>query len=717
VIDQESERVAAIMHRCFRWASGLATLVAAAIAFSGAAEAAATDWVGDQHAEARLVTAVEATGSSRVIDAGLEIKVPPGWHTYWRTPGDAGIPTVIDWTGSTNLAHSQITWPAPTRLTLQGFENYVYLNHVVLPIAIELAKPGEALQLHAAADYASCAEVCIPYHAEFSLTLPAGLATPSAEAPLIAAARAQVPGDLAQAHLTLESVTAAPTAGDSAVITVRLRSTGAPFRATDLFVEGLPRGSAGRSLQVSVTDGARILVLAAPVSGIAASTLSQTPLTFTVTDGSGRAAEFMGTAVLAVASADTPGVLAILAIALLGGLILNLMPCVLPVLSLKLLAVAGLSGADRRQVRLGLVTTAAGVVASFAVLAAALIILKQAGATIGWGIQFQQPWFLAGMAVITALFAANLWGWLEIDLPGAAYAVAAPRTARPLISAFLTGALATLLATPCSAPFVGTAVGFALARDPREIVMIFAALGLGLASPYLLAAAVPRVVSVLPRPGRWMLWLRRVLGVLLAATALWLIFVLAQVAGWPAAMAAGLLLLAGAASLAWRGIASPGTPVRRVASAITVLLAVATIFAPTLAARSVIAAVDPPAVDLWQPFDPAVIPRDVSEGKVVFVDVTAAWCLTCKVNEAAVIDRDPVASHLRDAGVVAMRADWTRPDPAISAYLQSFGRYGVPLNVVYGPGTPAGEALPELLTTDIVIQALDRAAVPGIAKQ
>ena len=236
---------------------------------------------------------------------------------------------------------------------------------------------------------------------------------------------------------------------------------------------------------------------------------------------------------------------------------------------------------------------------------------------------------------------------------------------------------------------------------------------MGLALPYLLVAAVPRLAGFVPKPGRWMLWLRRLLGLLLAGTAAWLVAVLAEEVGTNLAALTGLLAVAGAVTLACRAQLSLGMPLRRLSGGIAAVLAIAAIVTPQLAAHPV-ASVTSPA-EVWQPFDTTGIKRQVSEGKVVFVDITAAWCLTCKVNEAVVLDREPVSTRLHSPGLVAMRADWTRPDPAIIAYIQSFGRYGVPVNVVYGPGRPDGELLPELLSTESVMKALDRAAGPGVA--
>ncbi len=682
------------------------------------AQAAATAWVGDARGSARLITAIDATGSGTRLDAAIELRLAPGWHTYWRTPGDAGLATTADWSGSRNLSKAEIAWPAPRRLSIDRLENNVYLDRVVLPVTLTLTRPGEPLRLHAEVDYASCNQVCIPYHASLDLALPAGLALPGAEAPLIAAAAAKVPGPLASAGLRLLSATVSGVGQDAPSLAVALASDAGPFRTPDLFVEGVPQATP-RPL-VAVQSGRRAVTLVTAIPGTTAKVVDGRPLTFTVVDGA-RSAEFTATpAVGAAPSAGSDGfgaLSAMLAVALLGGLILNAMPCVLPVLSLKLLAVASYAGGERRGVRLGLLATAAGVVASFLAIAAVLAGLKLAGAAVGWGIQFQQPWFLAGMAAVTTLFAASLWGLLPVDLPGLAGGAANLRSRHAMVDAFLAGAFATVMATSCSAPFVGTAVGFALARGSGEIVLVFAALGLGMAAPLLAVAAAPGFVRLLPRPGPWMDWLRRALGVALAGTAIWLIWVLVQVSGPIASTitAAALAGIVGMLALRARSI-RPGRRIatKRVATIATLTLVAAAVLVPSLASPPA-----PPVVSSagqavpWRPFDAAAIRREVADGRLVFVDVTAAWCLTCKVNEAAVLDRAPVADWLRSLGTVAMRADWTRPEPRVTAYLQSFGRYGVPLDVVYGPGRPEGVPLPELLSATAVLDAMTQAAGPA----
>lgn len=676
------------------------------------AQAATSDWVSEQHDAARLISAVEATGSSTQLDIGLQLRLTPGWHTYWRSPGDAGIPPVIDWKGSENLAGTEIAWPAPIRLpSLGGLETVGYEDGVVLPIAVRLVHPGAPLHLHAEVDYASCKDICIPYHASLDLVLPSGLAQPGMEAPLIAAAQRRVPEDISAAQWKLLGA-AVGTERGTAALAVRLASLAGPFASPDLFVEGLAKGSAGRP-EVSLADSGRTATLRVPIPNEAADAIAGTKLRITFVDGA-RAGETDITPQFGILAPIRPDATlgAILGIALLGGLILNLMPCVLPVLTLKLLALTGYAGAERNATRLGLLATAAGVILSFGALAGALIGLKAAGAAIGWGIQFQQPWFLAGMALITTLFAASLWGWLPIGLPaGIAGTVGSMRGHGRLTNAFLMGAFATLLAASCSAPFVGTAIGFALARAPVDIALVFGALGLGMAAPFLTVAGLPGLVAYLPRPGRWMVGLERVLALALIGTAAWLLSILALEAGPEIAIAAGAMLVLLLAAIAWRHRLPMDRSARGVVGIAALMLAALAVLLPSLRGQALSIGPSSARSDTqWQVFDEAALRQMVSDGKLVFVDVTAAWCLTCKANELAVLDRPPVAARLHDSGVIAMQADWTRSDPQITAYLQSFGRYGVPLDVVYGPGAPQGIALPELLSADAVMVALQRAA-------
>jgi suppressor for copper-sensitivity B len=682
-----------------RGAAALLTLAAALVLAGPAHAASASDWFVTDQGRVRLVAAAPTVGDGKTLDLGLEFRLAPHWKIYWRSPGDAGYPPRLDWQGSTNLAAAEMAWPAPRRFSVSGLETVGYTGDVVFPIAARLTRPGESTRLRLTLSYLTCREICIPYDTVLRLDLPAG-APPAGGASytaLIARYAARVPGDGRAAGLSLVSALLIP--GQHPMLELRVASA-APLRAPDAFVEGPPGVAFGAPhLASSDTPGQALLRLPASGAPGALDRLVGHRLRVTLVDGD-RAMEGSVTPAVGPPPADWGLLLRILPLALLGGFILNLMPCVLPVLSIKLLGVIGLHGHPRATLRWGFLATAAGVVLSFLALAAAMVALKSAGVAVGWGVQFQQPLFLVFMAAVLTLFAANLWGFFDVALPGWLGALASRGAGGKFIGNFATGAFATLLATPCSAPFLGTALGFALAAGPFEIFSVFLALGIGLAAPYLLVAAMPHVAEMLPRPGRWMIVLRRLMGFALAIAAAWLVSVLVSQIGLAAASAVAALMAGLVASLA---LIRAGVP-RRAAAA---TLVIAAFVAPALLAS-------PPAPaasdGLWRNFDRAEIDRLVGRGDIVFVDVTADWCLTCKVNKELVIDQPAVRRELERHGTVAMRADWTRPSDAIAAYLRSFGRYGIPFNAVYGPALPQGRALPEILTPDRVLQALAEAA-------
>jgi len=411
------------------------------------------------------------------------------------------------------------------------------------------------------------------------------------------------------------------------------------------------------------------------------------------------------------------GFLGILALAFLGGFILNAMPCVLPVLSLKVFGLLRSAAAGRRAITAGSLATAAGIVVSFLGLATAAIAARAAGARIGWGIQFQEPGFVAFLAIVVVLFCLNLWGVFEIQLPSRLRqrldgAQAAQEEGAA--SHFSSGLFATLMATPCSAPFLGTALGFALAQSAPVILAIFLAVGIGMAAPYFLLAAFPGIASVFPKPGAWMETLKGAMGFLLAGAVVWLCYVLAaQIA--PEKLAGFQLALLTLTLLIWLASRLRQGSGRLALRLLALLLGIASIVwtgrgrAAALShsgggAAPVRSGAVRQLID-WQPWSEAEIGRLLASGKTVFVDVTADWCFTCKVNERAVLETEEVAGALARAGVVALRADWTNRDDAIADYLAKFGRSGIPFYAFYRPGkTP--RALPELLSKDLMLREI-----------
>lgn len=677
------------------------------------AEAAVGDWAKTDVVSARLISSVQATGTLKQVPAGLHVRLEKGWKINWRTPGDAGLAPSLDWSGATNVAGATLRWPAPKRFDIGGIEAFGYQDEVVLPLSLSPSMVGEPMALRAKADMVVCSKICVPVTLDLVLDLPSGPVDLDPDpARLIAEFLSLVPGDGAATGLKAVSMAAIETEGRQALKVVIDSETA--WEKPDIFIEE-PGGQTFHAPLLEFADaGRRLIAYLVPKPNGAAPlpALASLRVTVTVVDGT-RLAEIPSNP-LPLTHGRLPsandGTLAwMLLLALAGGAVLNVMPCVLPVLSLKLLSLAKLGGRSPRTVRKEFAASAAGIVAAIFAVGLVVTVLKTSGSAVGWGLHFQQPGFLAFMVLVLTVFGASLTGAFYVPLPARLAERIEKVADHPgLLGHFATGVFAALLATPCSAPILGTAVGFALSRGVVEILAIFLMLGIGLASPYLLLVIYPRAASLMPRPGRWMVAVKLTLAVMLLGSALWLLWVLAAqrdamvaatVATMAVLMAASLAL---ARRLGQKGRAAVGTMAMFFAAgALTTPVAVT--------APSVVSVADRTA---WQPFDETRISSLVQEGKVVFVDVTAEWCISCKANKLLVIDRPTVAGLLAEVDMVAMRADWTKPDDRIARYLARNGRYAIPFNAVYGPGAPEGIVLSELLTDKAVIDALTKARRP-----
>lgn len=698
-----------------RLARKLAMLPAVALMVGGlqaAAAEGASEWQDGEKANVRLISATTAVGELETLLLGLEVELEPGWKTYWRSPGDAGIPPQLMWEGSGNVGEIDFQYPAPVRFDYYGLDTFGYEDRVIYPIEITPAAVGEAVDLQAQVNLLICDDVCIPHTMNVDFTIPGGPAGPSDHANLLDQFSNLVPGDGTLAGLSLVSTSIS---GPVETPTLEVAFVAdEPFVAPDLLIEGPDTVLFHRPEAEFNSDGTevRFLVSAEDSFGDPVPVdLTSEPLMVTLVDGA-RAMEAAITPQFGGGGAAAVGgltLLTILGLALVGGLVLNLMPCVLPVLSIKMLAVVGHGGDDPKQVRLGFLATTAGIITAFLVLASGLVVLKTIGLSVGWGIQFQQPLFIVTMVLILTLFACNMWGMFEIRLPGKVSDVAATAGHGDSMKGhFFSGAFATLLATPCSAPFLGTAVGFALSRGVIDIYAVFAALGVGMAAPFIAVAVFPRVATMLPRPGNWMLTVKKVLSFTLVATAVWLLTVLAVQVSILAALVVAGLMVAITVLIAMRDRMPESYA--RPALAAGVVAAVLSFAAPALlpeAASDASANVGDTVA--WAPFEPEAIAHYVADGKIVFVDVTAEWCITCKVNKKRVLDTEDVAGVLNSPDVIAMKADWTKPNDEIAQYLASFGRFGIPFNIVYGPDSRGGEVLPELLSMDSVVAGFNAA--------
>ncbi len=703
----------------------ISLLVAALTALFASANAwaAASDWDAGEFTQVRLISATDKVGSGDV-PLGLHFKLKKGWKVYWRSPGDAGYPPNLDWEKTGNLAKAEMAWPAPGRFSVLGLETMGYKDEVVYPISVTATDPSKPFQADLSVDYLTCNEICIPIQARLKLELAPGAAGPSQEAQLINRFVSKIPkrqeGADPMLGFSVASVALKPAGEGEKRATMLISATADDgFKAPDVFIEG-PSEVVFLPPKVQVAKDGKSLAAVLPTDlQFFKKTLIGETVTVTLVDGPRSIERALAVSEMSAAMAlpvEQPpqvvpvrenGLGMILLLAVLGGLILNLMPCVLPVLSIKLLGVVKHGGGDARQVRLSFVASALGILFSFLVLAGVLIGLKSGGMAVGWGIQFQQSWFLIAMTLMVTFFAANLWGFFEIGLPRWIADMGEHSShVQGLGGHFLTGILATLLSTPCSAPFLGTAVGFALSRGAFEIVAVFAALGVGLALPYLLVALMPSLATRLPKPGSWMVVLRKFLGFALAATGIWLLTVLNTQMGYEGAMGVAALMVILLAALFWRD--RVGAVRKRLVTGLAIAVSVAVFVLPAQLLPPPKETQAKEDASYWAPFDLAAIPGHVAAGKTVFVDVTADWCITCKVNKRVALGNGAVANLLAGENIIAMKADWTKPNDAIAAYLASFGRYGIPFNAVYGPGAKTPIVLPEILTPGLVLEALQK---------
>ena len=650
-------------------------------------------------ATATLVVDSAAVAPGGTVQAGLRLRLAEGWHSYWRNAGDAGAPTEIAFTLPEGAAAGPIAWPLPERIEYGPLVNYGYHGEVLLPVTLTVpatAQPGDSFPIRAEATWLVCAEVCIPEEGRFTLTLPVGpRSVPSfTGAPLFEAASARM-------ARPAPWTASAGLSGRKASLT--LSGPGlAPALVRDAFFFPHPTGviEAPAPQPITWRDGALTIGLTL-AEGARPTALEGTVV---LRDAGGQRAGFEVTApVTGPAAAPGMPLATALLFAVLGGLILNLMPCVFPVLAMKAMALARLGGEARRSVRLHAASYTAGVLASFGAIGGALLALRAGGSAAGWGFQFTEPAFVAAMAWLMLAVALNLFGVFAIGRTVGAGQGLAARGGH--LGAFATGGLAVILATPCTAPFMAAALGAALAMPAAAAIGVFLALGLGLAAPYALLGVFPGLARALPRPGAWMERLRQALGFPMLATAAWLVWVLAQGSGPDGvllALAGGVAIAAGlwALGLAQRGGAGRGAILGRAAAVAAVLAALALL--PRLSASPAVAA-DAGSAEPWSE---ARVAELLAAGRPVFVNATAAWCISCQVNERVALRTAAVQDAFAQAGVAYLRADWTRGDAAIGALLRAHGREGVPLYLYWAPGAAEPTILPQLLTEGILLTAL-----------
>ena len=686
-----------------------------------------------------LAHAPEGVGAGKPLWVGLQLQHAKDWHTYWKNPGDSGLPTQLEWKLPPGVTVSAPVWPTPKKFPLGPLANFGYDGTLLLPVQITLPPDWSArsLDVKLNASWLACRTECIPEEGLFRISLPASAAL-SLHGLAFEDGLKRAPSDIVpsasyirvEGQFVLFSSNNLPGKWQGRTLSLfpeqpNIIEPGAPW---DQQWEG-SRWSARLPLSSLRTDSPQTLSLVvAHNEGLAHGQPAEAgvrltlpvqgpwpPSTAAQAISPELAAALENNVVSPPAPAASSGLIMALAGALLGGLILNLMPCVFPVLAIKVLAFTQRSetaGAQavaevrRRHKASGLAYTA-GVVLSFVALGGLLVGLRAAGEQLGWGFQLQNPAVVAALAALFTLIGLNLAGLFEFGsvLPSS---LATAQAKNPTVDAFLTGVLATAIASPCTAPFMGASLGLAVGLPPLQALSVFGAIGLGMSLPYLLASWVPAVAHALPRPGAWMDTFRQFMAFPMFATVVWLVWVLGQQTGMNGA-AALLALLVALALLVWaRGQAG------RTGTWLTALSALALAgmlhgLGPWVLAQDepLTGTGDAPSVSAWGPWSPQRVNESVQAGRTVFVDFTAAWCITCQYNKRTTLSDPGLLADFAQRDAVLLRADWTRRDPAVTTALASLGRNGVPTYALYRPGRPP-VVLSEVLGVDEVRQALAR---------
>jgi thiol:disulfide interchange protein/DsbC/DsbD-like thiol-disulfide interchange protein len=693
----------------------LLILAVIVVVFSPAAQA---------QVRASLVSAERSIQPSRALTVALRLEHEPHWHSYWLNAG-TGYPTRLEWHLPMGWSAGEIQWPVPMlirdahgNVTGNGYEGTWYLPVILTPSAD--AKLGTQAVLKATAKWLMCADVCIPGSAEVSLTLPVS----AAQAPPDEGIRAQM-----AIHLPQEGVgwTLASTRAGK-IVTLRLDAP-APINSPHFFAEAefiqydKPQLATGGPKQLTLMLPLADDVQAIPekLAGVLAYTDSSgayrgvrinVPFSSFSTASSAAGIAVIGARRLAPRGPGSAGGLSasVLMFALLGGLILNLMPCVFPVLGIKIMGFINQAGNDRRKVaRHGLLFTL-GVLLSFWGLAGLLVVLRAGGEQLGWGFQLQSAPFVFGLTVLMLIFALSLSGVFEFGVRATGVG-GALHTKKGYGGSFFAGVLATVVATPCSAPFLAPALGAALALPAAQSLIVFTAIGLGLSAPYLLLSAFPRAVSLLPRPGRWMNTFKQVMAFPLYATVGYLIWVLAGQTSESGLLAA-LLGLAVIAMAVWfyghfNALGASRSRVKLAMAGALALLLLGLNWGWPRAAK---------ATDIvWESWSAERVAQLREEGRPIYVDFTARWCATCQANKNLVFSSEEVKQYVRDHHVALLKADWTNSDPRITAELARWHRSAVPFNLVYVPQVSEPKVLPGLLTSAIVLDSFRRTSLPNPA--
>lgn len=678
-----------------------------------------------EHVKVNLYASVSEIAPGQPFTLIIEQIIDPEWHTYWKNPGDSGTSTTVKWDLPDGGAAGELQFPTPSRIPYGPLLNFGYAGRALFQATITppAALNTETYTVNAKLEWLVCKDICVPEGDTYSVMIPVGGPNATANTSI---------NDLIH-DVTISQPIAVDWPAtfhednNNFVLTFTPAGQAADLIKAGAKVEYFPEEwglfqNPAEQVVVGTDDESQDVMLVIPRDTRDLAEVKVLNGTLAVTDTSGTRLGFVikatplptaapataGTPVTKPATSSTT-LPAALVLALLGGIILNLMPCVFPVLSLKVISISRMSGAEKAHMRVHGIAYGAGVILTFLLIAAILFALQMAGAAIGWGFQLQQPVVVAGLIYLLVLIGLSLLGWREFDLnrliPDRFHG-----NHDGVVGSFATGMLATIVATPCTAPFMGAAMGFALTQNPVIGLLVFAMLGLGLALPFILICFIPVLQRALPRPGVWMVYLKQFFAFPMFMAAIWLIWVLAQQTGADGVGAALLGVLA-IIFLLWLWPHKPATSVGRMLHLFTVLMSLVLITGLTVAQNSFTPA-EMTTTNGAKPFSKSALDAAIDGDNPVLVNMTAAWCITCKINERVALSTEATKRVLDAHQVTYLKGDWTNYNAEITTYLAGFGRNGVPLYVFYGPRDsttgkrPEPAILPQLLTEAIIRETI-----------
>ena len=665
--------------------------------FFNLAHALQSNWGGIDEAKLRIISPISTAGDNPTIFLGIEYKLKDGWKPYWRAPGDGGLPQTLDWSESINVSKLEILWPTPIEFEILGFKSIGYENEVVFPLKIELDELNQSSTILFNINFLTCKDICIPGQANLKIILPAGKGHTTNHLFQLEEYLSRVPLEKNKNKISGLEILETSAFKDKNFVSINIQATSKSFFHDPKFFLDTSLGLPVISPQYTYSSN-RKNIKANFLFDKSLFSNDKFDLAILLSDKK-NSIEYKSSIKIenkSILFYTYQSYLYIFFISILGGLVLNFMPCVLPVLSIKLLSLISNREESLTLIRKSFVITSLGIISSFLLLAFVLIILKLSGNSIGWGMQFQQPLFLMIIALILYLFSLNLFGFFEFNLPRfISNSLSFSNINKSFYKDYFNGFFATVLATPCSAPFVGVAITAAFTQSSLVMMCIFFFMGVGMAIPYLLTSLFPKLVWLFPKSGPWINNIKYILAILLLATLGWIGMILFNHFNYIFIIFSLFLALIILFSFKYLNKIKP------LIISVIIVIFFSFNYLPVLDKDT------KKDEKNWLNLTNVNIKNMIKENKIVFVDITADWCATCQFNKINVINSKKIKKVFKDNNIVKVRGDWTKPNQQIREYLDSYKRFGIPFNILYNASYPEGIILSELLTKSEIIDTIE----------